>query len=128
MNTKAKICFLSLGLCSLFFSLPAVDTTQDSSSISGGQNKKEINLEADVHVAKFLQLADEAWTEVLKEKIKEHIKAESKAIDQFAKLVAEANYERWKKKTQEKGLDNMDDLLKAYIQQSRATDPDSPYK
>lgn len=127
MNTKAKICFFSLGLCSLFVSLPAVDTTQASTSISGEKKQKGINLEADVHVAKFLQLADEAWTEVLKEKIKEHIRAESKGLDQFAKLVAEANYERWKTKTQEKGLDNMDELLKAYIQQMRVADPDSSY-
>ncbi len=44
-------------------------------------------------------MADEAWMEVLKEKIKEEIIAShSKHLDKLAKLVADANSERWKEK------------------------------
>ena len=39
-----------------------------------------------------------AWAEVLKEKIKEHIKNSDSKIDQLAKIVAEANHQRWKHK------------------------------
>lgn len=52
--------------------------------------------------SKFLELADQAWMEVLKEKIKDHIRANNKNIDELAKLVSEANHERWKKKIEEK--------------------------
>jgi hypothetical protein len=48
--------------------------------------------------SKFLELADCAWKEVLKEKIKEHIKANAKHLDELASLIAEANHEKWKKK------------------------------
>lgn len=54
------------------------------------------------HSEKFFELADQAWMEVLKEKIKDNIRANSKNIDELAKLVAEANHERWKKKMEEK--------------------------
>lgn len=47
---------------------------------------------------KFLELADQAWKEVLKEKIKKHIEVESKNLDELAKLISDANHERWKKK------------------------------
>lgn len=47
----------------------------------------------------FLELADEAWMEVLKEKIKDHIRTSSdKKLTELAAIVAEANCERWKKK------------------------------
>lgn len=45
-------------------------------------------------------IADCAWAEVLKEKIKDHIRAHDKKIDELAKLVAEANHKRWKHKMQ----------------------------
>lgn len=45
----------------------------------------------------LLQMADEAWMELLKEKIKENIQTLSGSnLDQLAKLVAESNHERWK--------------------------------
>lgn len=47
---------------------------------------------------KFLELADCAWMEVLKEKIKEHILSSGKNLDELARLIAEANHERWQKK------------------------------
>jgi hypothetical protein len=47
----------------------------------------------------LLALADEAWMEVLKEKIKEQVSATSgKHLDKLAKLVATSNQERWKRK------------------------------
>lgn len=50
----------------------------------------------------LLALADEAWFEVLKEKIKEQIeKTSGKNLDAMAKLVSEANHERWKGKMAE---------------------------
>lgn len=51
---------------------------------------------------KFLELADQAWMEVLKEKIKENIRANGKNLDELAKLIAEANHEKWIKKMENK--------------------------
>jgi len=45
---------------------------------------------------KLLCLADEAWKEVLKEKIKQEIeKASGPKLSALAKLVAETNHRRW---------------------------------
>lgn len=44
---------------------------------------------------KLLCLADEAWMEVLKEKIKDHIKKNDQKIDEIARIVSEANHARW---------------------------------
>lgn len=46
----------------------------------------------------LLELADEAWMEVLKEKIKERIRNQDTKIDQLADIVAEANHTRWRNK------------------------------
>lgn len=47
----------------------------------------------------LLELADDAWMEVLKEKIKEHIiKTHGKNLDKLAQLVSESNSERWRSK------------------------------
>jgi predicted metal-dependent hydrolase len=51
----------------------------------------------------FLEVADEAWQEVLKDKIKEHIlKTQNDRMDKLAKIVAEANNRRWKNKMEKK--------------------------
>lgn len=51
----------------------------------------------------LLDLADEAWMEVVKEKIKEEILQHSgKHISQLAKVVAGANHTRWTCKLDEK--------------------------
>lgn len=51
----------------------------------------------------LLELADEAWMEVLKDKIKENISANSGAnLDRLAKLVSESNNHRWKNKLSKK--------------------------
>lgn len=54
------------------------------------------------YAAKFLELADQAWIEVLKEKIKEHIQSNAKNMDELARLISEANHERWQKKMENK--------------------------
>lgn len=47
----------------------------------------------------LLEMADEAWMEVLYDKVKEHvIKSHSAHLDQLAKIVADANSARWKEK------------------------------
>lgn len=51
----------------------------------------------------LLDLADEAWMEVLKEKIKLKIESGSgKKLEQLAQLVAESNHARWKSLMAEK--------------------------
>lgn len=68
---------------------------------------------------KFLALADQAWMEVLKEKIKENIKANSKHLDELAGLIAEANHERWKKKIDAKSCcGSFEEKLKSFFKQS----------
>lgn len=50
-------------------------------------------------VEKFLKIADEAWAEVLKEKIKEKILyCKGEHMDKLAEMVAKANGEKWKNK------------------------------
>jgi hypothetical protein len=50
----------------------------------------------------LLELADEAWMEVLKEKIKKHIESgDGKNLDELAKLVSDANHQRWSSKLAE---------------------------
>ncbi len=51
----------------------------------------------------LLQLADDAWMELLKEQIKEEIRTNGgDQINQLAKLVSTANHARWKDKMQSK--------------------------
>ncbi|HXW53148.1 MAG TPA: hypothetical protein VEL47_03475 [Myxococcota bacterium] len=51
----------------------------------------------------FLELADCAWMEVLKEKIKEQILATDKErLTELAKIIAEGNQQRWKTKMSKK--------------------------
>jgi hypothetical protein len=55
------------------------------------------------HSDELLALADEAWMELLKEKIKEEInKYSSQHIEEIASLVAKSNHARWKCKMEEK--------------------------
>lgn len=55
--------------------------------------------EQDDFAQELLLLADEAWMELLKEKIKDQIQASSgKHMDKLAKLISTSNGERWKDK------------------------------
>ncbi len=48
---------------------------------------------------KFLEIADEAWKEVLKEKIKTKIiEHKGEHLDKLAEIIAKANGEKWKHK------------------------------
>lgn len=47
---------------------------------------------------RLLAMADEAWLEVLKEKIKELIRSHDSKIDELAQVVAETNRNRWHEK------------------------------
>lgn len=61
----------------------------------------------------FLKLADEAWMEVLKEKIKEKIYAhKGEHMDKLAEMIAKANGEKWKHKiaSKTKGSEFKDNL------------------
>lgn len=73
------------------------------------------------YTKELLCLADQAWMEVLKEKIKEEIlKTSGKHLDQMAKLVSEANHKRWKEKLAEKKqLEDFDDDLKSLMYRSK---------
>lgn len=54
--------------------------------------------------AELLHLADDAWMELLKEKIKEQIlKKNGKQLDKLAALVSNANHSRWQHKMGEQG-------------------------
>lgn len=68
----------------------------------------------------LLEMADEAWMEVLKEKIKGHILATKGAhLDKLAKLVAESNEEKWKNKmVKHHGCENYKQKLKEFFQQN----------
>lgn len=47
----------------------------------------------------LIEMADNAWMELVKDKIKDHILASSgKELDKLAQLVAESNKLRWKEK------------------------------
>lgn len=65
----------------------------------GHENSDCCGHEHSNYAEKLLCLADCAWTEILKEKIKEEIKSKSGShIDELAKVVAEANCSRWEHK------------------------------
>lgn len=56
---------------------------------------------------KFLEIADLAWMEVLKDKIKAQILAhKGEHMDKLAELIAKANGERWKNKISSKTKGN----------------------
>lgn len=54
------------------------------------------------YATKFLELADQAWMELLKEKIKEHIQSQPQHMDELARIISEANHDRWQKKMENK--------------------------
>lgn len=55
------------------------------------------------HCQEFLCLADCAWMECLKEKIKDHIKKQDgEHLDKLAEIITEANKKRWKNKMNKK--------------------------
>jgi hypothetical protein len=76
----------------------ACDTSKEgcSSGAAQAQCNTNTNTECCDMPEKLLCLADEAWREVVKEKIKAEIeKTAGQKLDKVAKLVAEANHRRW---------------------------------
>lgn len=51
---------------------------------------------------KLIALADQAWMEVLKEKIKKEIELNDHKIGEVARIVAAANHDRWQRKMAKK--------------------------
>jgi hypothetical protein len=67
--------------------------------VNASECQSERECHEDDHCSFFIELADCAWVEVLKEKIKEQIRAQDdKALTELAKIVAEGNKKRWKHK------------------------------
>lgn len=65
----------------------------------------------------LIEMADDAWMEVLHEKIKEQILTSSgKHLDELAQLVASANHERWKNKmSSHKGCSDFKDKIRDFF-------------
>jgi len=67
----------------------------------------------------LLAVADVAWMEVLKEKIKEHILASDHKINDMAKIVAQTNHERWHHKmAKQKCMENYEESLSELFDQN----------
>lgn len=66
---------------------------------------------------KFLEIADEAWKEVLKEKIKAKIIAKKgEHIEKLAEIIAMANGQKWKSKiSAKKNCHEFKDSLKEFF-------------
>lgn len=66
---------------------------------------------------KMFDIADEAWKEVLKEKIKEKIIAhKGEHMNKLAEIIAKANGERWKNKISSKNIKHeFKDSLKEFF-------------
>lgn len=74
------------------------------------------------YTEKFLELADHAWMELLKEKIKGHIQSQAKNMDELARLISEANHERWQKKIEDKQCcGSFEEKLKDFFSQACQT-------
>lgn len=68
-------------------------------------------------VEKFLELADEAWKELLVEKIKEKILTKKgEHLEKLAEIISTANGERWKHKIGAKtNVNEFKDKLKEFL-------------
>ncbi|KTD11883.1 hypothetical protein Lgra_1341 [Legionella gratiana] len=69
----------------------------------------------------FLKLADEAWEEVLKEKIKEYIlDTQNTHMVKLAKIVAEGNHHRWQNRMENKqACDEFMDEIRKFFSKSK---------
>lgn len=71
--------------------------------------------------AQLLEMADQAWMEVLQEKVKQHIeKSSGSHLDELAKLVAESNNNRWKNKmAMQKGCHSFTDKIREFFSREK---------
>ncbi len=69
----------------------------------------------------FYELADQAWEEVLLEKMKKHIlDTQDKRMSELAKIVAEGNNQRWRNKMEKKrGCMEMQEQLMAFFSRAK---------
>lgn len=69
----------------------------------------------------LLEIADCAWTEVLKDKIKEYILSTQKEqMTELAKIVAEGNNQRWQNKMEKKqGCMGFKEKLSSFFSRSK---------
>jgi len=76
----------------------------------------------EMEVDYFLELADEAWQEVLMDKIKAYIlKTQNDRMDKLAKVIAEGNNHRWKNRMEKKQgcKDFMEELCKFFSHEKK---------
>lgn len=73
------------------------------------------------HTEWFLEIADAAWTEVLKDKIKEHIlTTQNDRMTELAKIVSEGNSSRWKlKMEQENSIEDFQENICRFFSQHK---------
>lgn len=72
------------------------NTKEQSGSSCGGEKGEKF-------AEGLLEIADAAWMEVLKEKIKEHIVAtQGDRMTELAKILSEGNSQRWRQKMEKK--------------------------
>lgn len=80
--------------------------------------QKSCHEEQECHFSKkLIEIADEAWMEVLADRIKERIKASSgQSLDELAKIVVDANAERWKfKMAKKKGCHDFEEKVEQFF-------------
>jgi hypothetical protein len=84
-----------MGCCEEKCSCPCHEKHKEQGDHSHGEHDEFVHF--------LFKIADEAWTEVLKEKIKEHILATQKdRMTELAKIASEGNSQRWKNKIEKK--------------------------
>lgn len=83
------------------------------------RHEEEENHEEFAHC--LLEIADEAWMEVLKDEIKKHIlSTQGDRMTELAKLISESNSERWKNKMEKKrGCHTFKEKLCAFFGQHK---------
>lgn len=105
---------------------PCCNTTKDASCCSGQQHHSCGSCCESSHSSchegkcdhknKFLALANEAWMEVFKEKIKDEIRKNSQHLDELARLVSEANKELWRCKIEgHRTMGNYDEKMMQFF-------------
>lgn len=75
--------------------------------------------EHDDFYSQLIQMADEAWMEVLKCKIKDQIKEKSGThLDELAKIVSDSNHNRWKHKLEARhGINDYKNKVRDFFNQ-----------
>jgi N-acetylneuraminic acid mutarotase len=88
--------------------------SKEEEGCHGGDNSDEF-------AGYFLDIADCAWEEVLKDKVKEYIVAtQNDRMKELAKIIAEGNNQRWRHKMEKKhGCRDFQEKLCNFFSQSK---------